>query len=156
MPLPLLAAERRCELSTAEFHTSVTPFGNSVVHPSYQQITVPAVMTTYNTWSWSWKNSNSILLSLKKSLSHCKHWHFHYSLPITPLMLCALVFPLLFSHVFFFGWVRIRTGLDSRKLSKTWFVGWLFFVSERSSQTILKCSPSQTILDGLTGSHYTS
>lgn len=68
MPLPPLAADTRCELSTAELHTSVTPFGNSGVHPSYQQITVPAVETTYSTGSWSWKTSSSILLSLKKNL----------------------------------------------------------------------------------------
>lgn len=87
---------------------------------------------------------------------HCKHWHFHYSLPIAPPMLCALVFQLLFSHVFSFGWVGNQTTLANSRPSQYGFAGWPFLFLRGALKTMLKWSPSSTILDGPTGSHYTS
>lgn len=150
MPLPLLAADRRCELSTAEFHSSVTPFGNSAVHPLYQQVPVPAMVTTCNTRSWSWKGQQSYFIILKEE-----------SLPlsitgisISPSLLTIKYFrlessPLLFS----LGWVGFKAGLDTWRFSQSLFFSWLFYVSKGSFQTILRWSPSLIIPDSPTTSN---
>lgn len=58
----------------------------------------------------------------------------HYSLSIAPLMLCALVFPRLCSHMFPFGWVGIKRGLDSWRLSQSDLLAGS--VSKRNTQPV--------------------
>lgn len=71
----------------------------------------------------------------------CNHCHFHFSLPISTKTVTG-VFP---SLVFSFGWVGFKAGLDSWRLSKSWFLCWFFFVFRGSFQTILRWSSSLII-----------
>lgn len=152
MPLPLLAADRRCELSTAEFHTSVTPFGKAAVHQSHQ-ITTPAVVTTYSTGARSRKGSSSFrsspkttsitpVLTLPPLPAYC-------STSALPMRIPPPIPPCLFFWMSALSNIWLAEGCHKLGLLAA------SFISESSSQDHAEmASPSLNTLDSPTQSHY--